>query len=725
MNPIFRSKTIVARLAIWLFTVVSGLHSMTGSVHAAVSPWVDQEHVRLRLVAGSTVAEGGESLNLGLHFQLRPGWKIYWRSPGEAGYPPSVDWSGSQNLTEVSIDWPVPHRFSLFGIETFGYSDEVVLPIDARAERPGETIQLRANVDYLTCKEVCIPQQAELSLDLPEGTSTPSTNSFLIDSYRTLVPGDGSTVGLSLDRVVLTGSMAESVLQVTARSDIAFDAPDVLVEAPPGFLFGKPKVNLTPDGKTAVLRLATVAATDESVLEGKRLTLTVIDGTRGMEQSVIARFAKPAITEGAAAKSLVVILGLALLGGLILNLMPCVLPVLSIKLLLVVRHGGSAPGAVRASFLASAAGIVTSFLALAGIVVTLKELGVAVGWGIQFQQPLFLTAMAVVVSVFACNLFGFFEISLPTWAQGRFGGSTRNSGAEPSLAGHFAIGALTTMLATPCSAPFVGTAVGFALARQPGDILLIFAALGIGLALPYLAVVAWPKLAICLPHPGSWMVTLRRALGLALVGTAVWLLSVLAAQVGLSTALGVGGLLLALGYVLWLGHSNSETRALVSALATGLALAAFTLPAALPNNGQDGAAREFGANDADTSWHPLELDLIPALVAEGKVVFVDLTADWCITCQVNKILVLDQKDVRALFESGQVIPMRGDWTLPSEEISRYLESFGRYGIPFDVAYGPGLPDGMALPELLTVDAVMESLERAKLRYMSNPQESGR
>jgi suppressor for copper-sensitivity B len=716
MIPTFCPKAIVVvRLAIWLFTLVSGLHLMTGPVHAAVSSWVDQEHVRLRLIAGGATADGGEGLNLGLHFQLQPGWKIYWRSPGEAGYPPAVDWSGSQNLAEVSIDWPVPHRFSLFGVETFGYSDEVVLPIDALAERSGKAVQLHANVDYLTCKEICIPQQAELSLDLPEGGSAPSSDGFLIDSYQTLVPGDGSAVGLSLDRAVLTGSVAESVLQVTARSDIAFDAPDVLVEAPPGFLFDKPKVNLTPDGKTAVLRLATVAATDESVLEGKRLTLTVVDGARGMEQSVIARFAKPAITEGAAAGSLVVILGLALLGGLILNLMPCVLPVLSIKLLSVVRHGGSAPGAVRASFLASAAGIVTSFLALAGIVVTLKELGVVVGWGIQFQQPLFLTAMAVVVSLFAYNLFGFFEILLPTWAQGRFGGSTRHNSAKPSLAGHFATGALTTLLATPCSAPFVGTAVGFALARQPGEILPIFATLGVGLALPYLAVVAWPRLAICLPRPGSWMVTLRRILGLALVGTAVWLLSVLAAQVGLSVALGVGALLLALGYVLWLGHNGSKGRVLGSALATGLVLAAVTLPAALPANGQDGAARDSGANIANASWRSLDLDLIPALVAEGRVVFVDVTADWCITCQVNKKLVLDQRDVRAHFDSRQVVAMRGDWTLPSEEISRYLESFGRYGIPFDVVYGPGLPDGMALPELLTVDAVMEVLERARPR----------
>jgi suppressor for copper-sensitivity B len=511
-------------------------------------------------------------------------------------------------------------------------------------------------------------------------------------------------------------------LQVTVRSDMAFRAPDLLVEAPPGFLFGKPETTLADDGKTVVLRLAALTMPEDSVIEGKRLTLTVTDGNRGMEQEVVARFARPVNAAGADTASLAVILGLALLGGLILNLMPCVLPVLSIKLLSVVKHGGRARGRVRASFLASAAGIVTSFLALAGVAVALKSLGMSVGWGIQFQQPLFLTAMAVVVSLFACNLFGFFEILLPRWAQGLAGlgqgpdlgrGTGPAEGAgEPSLTGHFLTGAFATLLATPCSAPFLGTAVGFALSRGAVEITLIFAVLGLGLALPYLAIAAAPALAARLPRPGPWMVTLRRVLGLALAGTALWLLSVLAKQIGLAPAAGIGGLLVALGVVLWLGHARRTGRLPAPALASALALAAFVLPALLPAPAANAVAQQGDATTGDEIWRVMDLGLIPALVAEGKVVFVDVTADWCLTCQINKKLVLDRGEVQARLGSGEVVAMRGDWTLPSAEISRYLEGFGRYGIPFDAVYGPRLPDGLALPEILTTNAVVRAMERA-------------
>ncbi len=215
-----------------------------GGARAAAGPWVDQEQVRLRLVAASSAAGEAETLNLGLHFRLEPGWKIYWRSPGEAGYPPSVDWRGSENIAEVRLNWPVPHRFSLFGFETFGYYEEVVLPVDARPERPGEPVLLRAAVAYLTCKEICIPREAQLALAVPAGGAGASSDGFLIDSFRTMVPGDGTAVGLSLARAILTGPLEAPVLQVTVRSDIAFDAPDVLVEAPPGFAFVNHKIAL-------------------------------------------------------------------------------------------------------------------------------------------------------------------------------------------------------------------------------------------------------------------------------------------------------------------------------------------------------------------------------------------------------------------------------------------------------------------------------------------------
>jgi suppressor for copper-sensitivity B len=324
--------------------------------------------------------------------------------------------------------------------------------------------------------------------------------------------------------------------------------------------------------------------------------------------------------------------------------------------------------------------------------------------------------MAVVVSLFACNLFGFFEILMPRWAQGVAGlgqGPVTSEGAaEPSLTGHFLTGAFATLLATPCSAPFLGTAVGFALSRGAAEITLIFAVLGLGLALPYLAIAAAPGLATRLPRPGPWMVTLRRLLGLALAGTTLWLLSVLTTQVGLAPAIAVGGLLTALGVVLWLGHVRRTGRLPAPVLAGALALAAFVLPAVLPAPDANAVAQGDQTTTEDETWAVMDLSLIAALVADGKVVFVDVTADWCLTCQLNKKLVLGQGAVQARLGSEGVVAMRGDWTLPSAAISRYLEGFGRYGIPFDAVYGPGLPDGLALPELLTTGAVMEALERA-------------
>ena len=707
------------RLGLRLVWSLGFLAVLGGTVDAAGSAWVVHDEVRVRLIAaGETAGETG-NLTLGVHFRIEPGWKINWRSVGDAGLATSVDWAGSENLAQRELLWPAPHRFSIFGLETFGYSGEVVLPVRAQVERAGEEVRLHATVSYLACKDICIPHDDVLALDLPAGPDTPSQDGFLISRFQALVPGDGSAVGLSLEDAVLVGSAAAPVLQVAVRSTAPFDTPDVFVEGPPGFSFAKPEINLSEGGGRAILSVATTNnMPDDGVLEGKRLTLTVTDGKRGMELPAIARFgtppvdaggsASPPVGAGGTAPTLLGILGLALLGGLILNLMPCVLPVLSMKLLSVVSQGGRARRDVRMSFVASAAGILFSFLLLAGGAVALKAGGVAIGWGIQFQQPLFLVAMALLVTLFAYNLFGVFEIAMPGWV-GSLDARAGGHGAEThSLGGHFMTGALATALATPCSAPFLGTAVGFALARGASEIFLIFAVLGLGLALPYLLVAAVPGLAVRLPRPGAWMVTVRRILGVALLATTLWLLSVLAAQIGTLAAGVTGVLLLAIGVTLWFWRvGRGMPRRVGLGMAGLLALSAFALPVSLAIP-QDAASSPVAVDH----WQPLDEDQIPLLVAEGKVVFVDVTADWCITCQANKRLVLDRAAVAERLASENVVAMRGDWTSPNDEIMRYLESFGRYGIPFNAVYGPGAPDGIALPELLTVNTVIDALSRA-------------
>ena len=700
-------KHLKLKLFALVLGVLAGLSADPRGALAAASDWAAEEQVRVRLISAGEAA-AGDRLTLGLEFDLQPGWKIYWRSPGDAGFPPAIDWSGSSNLAAGEIAWPVPHRFSLFGLETFGYGDRVVLPIDAALERPGEALSLAAAVDYLICEEICIPYQARLSLDLPAGPQSRAPEAFLIESFSRQVPGRGAERGLSLDSAVLAGSLEAPLLQVVARSDVPFTAPDLLVEGPPGFAFAKPEVVLSDDGLRAEISVRTSHFQDDVVLEGKRLTLTVTDGLRGLEQENIARFAEMPANLGGTGDilgdpwALAGILGLALLGGLILNLMPCVLPVLSIKLLSIAEQGGREKRAIRAGFLASAAGILFSFLLLASGAVALKATGMAVGWGIQFQQPLFLSAMALVMALFAYNLMGFFEVPLPA-----FLGNLGAAGPDKGLAGNFATGALATLLATPCSAPFLGTSVGFALSRGALEIYLIFLVLGIGLALPYLLVAVLPRLVSWLPRPGQWMVTLRRVLGLLLAATAVWLLTVLAVQIGTLAALLAGGLLLALGLVLWAGPNLRQKHRLATpAAASLLALAALALPSGLPQDTTESPAA------AESAWQPLDEAQIAALVAEGKVVFVDVTADWCITCQVNKKLVLDSEGIANLLAGEGIVRMRGDWTLPSDEISAYLASFGRYGIPFNAVYGPAAPEGVALPELLTTTAVLAAVSQA-------------
>ncbi|MGF1609850.1 MAG: protein-disulfide reductase DsbD family protein [Kiloniellales bacterium] len=699
---------------------------MAGESRAASGPWLDHEHARVRLIAASETSGAGEALRLGLQFELRPGWKIYWRSPGDAGYPPQLDWSDTPGLESAELRWPVPHRFTLFGLETFGYADQVVLPIVARPREAGAPLALEASLNYLVCSEICVPHDGMLTLALPAGPQTSSPDAYLIEQYESLVPGDGGDVGLSLEQAYLVQppdqAGAAPLLEVVARSTTPFAAPDLLVEAPPGFVFDKPQVTLSEGGTRALLRLdGARGPAAEGVLEGKRLTLTLTDGQRGLEAEVIGRYGEAAVlaatsdgrtaSQAGVVSSLPVMLMLAVLGGLILNLMPCVLPVLSIKLLSVVSHGGRDRGAVRLSFLASAAGIVASFLVLAAVAVALKGAGLAAGWGIQFQQPLFLSAMALIITLFALNLFGLFEIVLP----GRVADLAASAGAPkpghraPSLGGHFLTGAFATLLATPCSAPFLGTAVGFALARGAAEILAIFAALGLGLALPYLLVAAVPALATRLPKPGPWMLWLRRLLGLALAPTAAWLLSVLAAQSGPAAALTVATLLVGLAVILALRHGRRPALTAPLTVSAGLAaLLALGAPLAFP-----AAERPQAPVLAAEAWQPFDRAQIARLVAQGKVVFVDVTADWCITCQVNKSLVIDRDPVAEQLAGETVVAMRGDWTRPSDMIAAYLASFGRYGIPFNAVYGPGLPQGEALPELLTSEAVLAALERAR------------
>ena len=710
-----------------MFVVLAGAPAPAATDGGPASAWSETDHSRLRLVAATTTTVAGDT-RLGLQFELKPGWKVYWRSPGDAGFPPKIDWNGSNNLKGAEILWPVPERFSVQGLETLGYKKKVVLPISAVPAASGEGMDLKAHIRYLACDDICIPYEAKLALALPAGTPHPSAHAHAIDKFAARVPGDGRAHGLQIASLeaVPGGAAGNARLRLTAKATVPFTTPDAFLEGASVLAYGKPKVALSDDRMTARIDIEVngvdlLEDAKGQTLAGRDFTVTLVDGGRTAERQ-LAALAPGAISDaggGASqpvfqtappeAPAFAVILLLAILGGLILNLMPCVLPVLSLKMLSLVKHGGGQARDVRMGFIASAAGIIATFLVLAGILAGLRAGGTVIGWGIQFQQPWFLTGLVLLVTVFACNLWGFFEVRLPMFISDLGGDTVHVHG----LGGHFLGGVFATLLATPCTAPFLGTAVGFALAGPVAQMLAVFAALGLGLALPYLLVAAVPKLATWLPKPGAWMVRLKVVLGLLLAGTGVWLLMVLAGVSGMPAALGVAALSVVAAGLLFIAHRGAAGARLSVPGMLVVTLAAMTAPSWLPaadmpsaKSGADGKARLAAL------WQPFDAAAIPALVAQGKTVFVDVTADWCITCQVNKGVVLSRDDIYRRLGGEGVVAMQADWTRPDDGIAHYLASFGRFGIPFNAVYGPKAPDGVVLPELLSQTAVLEAFEAA-------------
>ena len=479
----------------------------------------------------------------------------------------------------------------------------------------------------------------------------------------------------------------------------ALHAPDLFVEGAGDGAPGRPHVTLAAGGRSAVLDVP-IRGIAAARIAGTGLRLTVIDGTRAAETVVTPPLGT--LPELPGGHGRLAIAGLALLGGLVLNLMPCVLPVLSLKLLALVGHGGAERRAARRGLLATAAGVIASFAVLAAALIGLRAGGAAIGWGIQFQLPWFLAVMALATTLFAASLWDWLALALPGRVADAVG-SVRGGGR---LGDAFLLGAFATLLAASCSAPFVGTAVGFALARGPGDIAAVFLALGLGMAAPFLAAAASPGLVAWLPRPGRWMGWLRRVLGLALLATALWLLGVLGQEAGAAAAVATGAALaVLLGVLAWRHHRPAQRR-LGSVLAAALAAVAVLVPSLR------GEALPAAAPAETGNWQPLDEAAIPRLVAGGKVVLVDVTAAWCLTCKVNELAVLGRPPVAARLGAGGVVAMRADWTRPDPAVTALLQRFGRYGVPMDVVFGPGAPDGILLSELLTPEAVTVALNRA-------------
>ena len=700
------------RVAICLVATFTSLISfifMSVSAHAAESQWIgDPSVAEMRLVSAVNGTGDLENIPLGLEFRMAPDWKIYWRTPGEAGLPPSINLEQNVNKAlSVDVAWPAPKRFNAFGFDNFGYAEHVVLPLKLAGHTGGTSLQLTADVEALVCADICVPLAGTLDLDIPDTAALPTIHTQMIAEYASSVPRAGSAPNINVQTL---WHDAENLYIRFSATTVSLD--DIFIEGIEGVAFKKPEMN----GQTA--HIAMQGKLPENMV-GMPLTLTIvgqpsragfgIGDVELAEVNMVVGAAPDALDTGShmtAPFTLGAILFTAFLGGLILNLMPCVLPVLAIKVTSILSAAGMSLWHVRRRFLASAAGIMVSFLIVAGALGTLRYLGAQIGWGIQFQNPVFLTAMTLLISLFALIMLDRVTLPIPAFV-------TRVSPSS-NYAGDFMSGMLATLLATPCSAPFVGTAVTAALTGS--DIMLagIFVTMGFGLAMPWLVLAKWPQAVALLPKPGRWMAAMKYVLALLLCGTAIWLLSIFHSLGGSDATITlVVVLVFGFGLVALRIFTVYATRVIIvltmtAALAVPMVMSPQLPKMVLPDAGLG----------VDIAWKPWQEGDIAKHLANGQMVFVDVTADWCITCKVNKRFVINDPAIAARLEAAQrkglLVMLQADWTRPDSAISRFLAQNGRFGIPFNAIFNPSNPSGIILPELLTVDIVNDALDLAGL-----------
>ncbi|MEP5758338.1 MAG: protein-disulfide reductase DsbD domain-containing protein [Litoreibacter sp.] len=644
------------------------------------------DHTAQMLNARLITAEDGinptaTTISAGLVIDLNEGWHSYWKSPGQVGYPPTVDWSASENVASVDFQWPAPKRFIAFGIENYGYEGLLTHPLMVTLKTPGEAVKLRGTVSLLVCADICVPQDFDLAVSVGKGGGIDATSAITIAQAAEKVPAKDNA-DLKITSVSMTPS--KDALNIAFEGTTPLKAPIAFVDMGPEASFGTPETTLMGQTGSITLPVLSLPAT----LPVPEITLT--DGTLASVTTIELGTATAAATSG-----LLWTLVLAFIGGLILNVMPCVLPVLSIKFASALKSADQSITRIRAGFIVSALGVLAFMWALAAILITLRATGGQVGWGLQFQSPLFLSVMVAIMVLFAANLAGFFEITLPqSWTT-----KMARADGQPGLVGDFATGALAAVMATPCSAPFLGTAVTVALAGSNLDTISIFTALGAGLALPYLLVAAKPSLVQRLPKPGAWMNVVKLVLAGLMAATALWLGSVLHSIIG---NIGIGLLAVAL-LITILGVSQARNMFRAGGLAIGLA-AILIAPSFT-------AAPVIAVTDE--TWMPFDEAEIASYVADGQIVFVDVTAAWCLTCKANKSLVLEREAVQTRLNAENTMAMVADWTRPDPTILAYLQKNDRFGIPFNIIYGPGAPEGIPLPEILTQDAVLQAFAQAE------------
>ena len=727
-------RTLKSRLfaSCWLIASLA----MSPAVHALAGTAVSTDNVKARLISETDAIVPGQWVWVALELDIRDGWHTYWRNPGDSGQATQLAWTLPAGLTAGDIVWTTPHRFEIAPLVNYGYAKHAMHLVKITAApdlKAGAPLDLAAKASWLVCADVCIPESADVHLRLPlqagGGAADPAV-APLFAAARADLPGNApaaSEATIADGRLVLTLGSDWGATRSQVKSLAFYPYDDGIIEyAAPQTLTRKDgaiqlsmKLGYQPP-KSGPVRGVLVAAEqsgNDSISVPIEIAAALAPGAAAAAATAQTgpRFVPMhAGTTAAAAPekatTLPVLLLLAVLGGLILNLMPCVFPVLSIKAIGLVDQAKKHPAAVRAKGFVFAAGVVASMLALAAVLLALRAGGEQIGWGFQLQSPLFVTLMMYLLLAVGLNLSGVFEVG------GGLAGLGDGLTQGDSYRASFFTGVLTTLVATPCTAPFMAAAVGAALTQSPAAALCIFAALGLGLALPYLLLSLAPWMRRALPKPGAWMDTLKQVFAFPMYASAAWLLWVLAQQtssIGLGAAL-AGTILVGLAAWAYQKSKGISLGGRVAALATAAAavLAAIVLPVRFADVAAASPAPQSSAAAAASSeqWQPYDAARLAELRAQGAPLLVNFTASWCLTCLVNERNAFADPGVQRIFRGKGVTLMKGDWTNRDAAITQALADFGRAGVPLYVVYNskPGSGAPVVLPQLLTAGIVQST-----------------
>jgi len=666
-------------------------------------------HVEATLVAEKDAIEPGRPLTLGLRLRMEEGWHTYWKNPGDAGLPPRITWRLPEGFAAGSLEFPTPRRIAVPPLMSYGYEGEALFPLVVEVPAglaEGASVRLEGRADWVECKEVCIPGRAEIGISLPVRTSAGrSAEAGLFEAAAREMPRAAAAwkvkAGVASGKILVS---FEPPAGTTVDGAYFFAAEPLTVE------HALPQT-LHPGQEQSRLDVAVAQGRTEPLTRLRGLL--VAEGPSGPAVEVdvpveaLAAIPPPPAAPAETASRLPMALLFAFVGGLILNLMPCVLPVLSLKVLGFVKQAGDDPRRAFRHGLVFTAGVLVSFWVLLGVLLALRAGGQQIGWGFQLQSPGFVVFLSFLFLLLALNLFGVFEVGSSLVAAGNL-----HAGRE-GFAHSFWNGALATIVATPCTAPFMGSALGYGLSQPAVVSLAVFTALALGMAAPYLLLATNPRLLRFVPKPGPWMEGFKQLMGFFLLATTIALVWLFGRQAGPDgMAILLAGLLLAGlgGWVFGRPSASYARRVLRTALAA--VLVAVGLGVSLTAGGAGTKAPETGAAPGEAgSWERWSQARVDELRAEGRPVFVDFTADWCLTCQVNAKVALETPPVAARFKEYGVAMLKADWTRRDDDITRALASYGRQGVPVYVLYGrdPGTGPRL-LPEVLTPGVVLRHLD---------------